>query len=744
MGDMVNEGASLSAGIDLSQFYQVFFEEAGENLDRMEQQLLAIDIESADDEALNSIFRCAHSVKGGAATFGFADVAELTHQMETLLDKLRRRELAPTSAMVDVLLESGDALRAQLARHQGYGGEALDTRTLLGRIRDLASGSAPAIARSPTPALALTPTPALALTPTPAPASASHAPHTVAPEPAGVEPATLAPSLDPPASASAPKERVIELWVGPLERAEGAQSVLDAFQEIVDLGTIEVLDNGQLHQGHRRFKVRTTSSDSDLFDMMSFHVDRQTLSARPWTGPEEAPNTAAPVEPDPGYGFFENAPGSPITALHNIALLQGTPGGDAATHAASGALARSGSHKGEKPAAAALESSTLRVSIDKVDQLINLVGELVITQAMLAQNSKDVDATVHQKLASGLADLERNTRDLQESVMSIRMIPMSVVFSRFPRMLRDLASKLGKKIELVTIGEATELDKGLVEKITDPLTHLVRNSCDHGIELPAERLAKGKAEAGTIMLSASHQGGSVVIEVRDDGKGLSRQKLLDKAREKGIDAPDSMTDPEVWDLIFAPGFSTAEVVSDVSGRGVGMDVVKRNITSLGGRVEIDSAEGYGMSVKVRLPLTLAIMDGMSVGVGDECYILPLSSVVESFQVRPGMIRTVGGDARIVQVRDEYMPVLELEQVFNVPRFDFENVAGIMVVVEAEGARVALLVDELLGQQQVVVKNLESNYRRVSDVSGATIMGDGRVALILDVGSLVRANQRLAA
>ncbi|HQY10153.1 MAG TPA: chemotaxis protein CheW, partial [Burkholderiaceae bacterium] len=330
-----------------------------------------------------------------------------------------------------------------------------------------------------------------------------------------------------------------------------------------------------------------------------------------------------------------------------------------------------------------------------------------------------------------------NTRDLQEAVMSIRMIPMSTVFSRFPRMLRDLASKLGKKVELVTQGEATELDKGLIEKITDPLTHLVRNSCDHGVEMPAERLAKGKPELGTITLSASHQGGSIVIEVRDDGKGLSRDKLLKKARERGLDAPDSMSDQEVWGLIFAPGFSTAEQVTDVSGRGVGMDVVKKNITALNGTVEIDSAEGYGMSVKVRLPLTLAIMDGMSVGVGEEVYILPLASVVESFQVEDQTIKTIGGTGRVVQVREEYMPVIELERVFDVPRFDFERVSSIMVVVEAEGGRVALLVDELLGQQQVVVKNLEANYRKVTDVSGATIMGDGRVALILDVGSLVR-------
>jgi len=338
---------------------------------------------------------------------------------------------------------------------------------------------------------------------------------------------------------------------------------------------------------------------------------------------------------------------------------------------------------------------------------------------------------------TGLSDLDRNTRDLQESVMSIRMIPMSIVFSRFPRMLRDLANKLGKKVDFVTQGEATELDKGLVEKITDPLTHLVRNSCDHGIELPEERIRAGKPETGTITLSAAHQGGSIVIEVRDDGKGMSREKILAKARERGMDVSDQLPDAEVWQLIFAPGFSTAEVVTDVSGRGVGMDVVKRNITSLNGTVEIDSVEGYGMKVSVRLPLTLAILDGMSVGVGNEVYILPLSSVVESFQVRSGAVSTVGQDSQLVKVRDEFMPVIELEKVFQVPRFDTEKTSDMMVVIEADGSRAVLLVDELLGQQQVVVKNLESNYKKVSNVSGATILGDGKVALILDTGALVR-------
>ncbi|MCH7345859.1 chemotaxis protein CheW [Pelomonas sp. CA6] len=702
MGEMSSEGANLGAGIDLSQFYQVFFEEAGENLDNMEQLLLNLNVEAPDDEELNAIFRCAHSIKGGAATFGFNDVAELTHQMETLLDKLRRHELSPTSPMVDVLLQSGDALRAQLARHQGSGADALDTTDLLARIKSFVDGGSPAAAPA-------------AAAPAPAPAAA-------APAPAPAAPTTSV--------------RLLELQVGPLTDPAQADNLLELFKEITDLGTIEPLDAGVSADGMRRFKVMTSSSDNELLDLFTFHVAREQVKILP-LGPgygfhEGAPGAPPVVEnKDPGYGFFDDAPGLPVQVAAEAQPVE-APKPVATVAKPVPAKAEAG-----RAGAASMDQSTLRVSVEKVDQLINLVGELVITQAMLAQNSRNLDPALYQQLSSGLADLERNTRDLQESVMSIRMIPMSVVFNRFPRMLRDLAAKLGKKVELVTQGEATELDKGLVEKITDPLTHLVRNSCDHGIELPAERLAKGKPEQGTITLVASHQGGSIVIEVRDDGRGLNREKLLKKAREKGIDAPDTMSDQEVWGLIFAPGFSTAEQVTDVSGRGVGMDVVKKNITSLGGTVEIDSAEGYGMKVSVRLPLTLAIMDGMSVGVGEEVYILPLSSVVESFQVQADTIKTVGGTGRVVEVRDEFMPVVELEQVFHVPRFDFEHVSSIMVVVEAEGGRVALLVDELLGQQQVVVKNLEANYRKVTDVSGATIMGDGRVALILDVGSLVR-------
>jgi two-component system chemotaxis sensor kinase CheA len=701
MADAHQESGGAGDSFDLSQFYQIFFEEAGENLDLMEQMLLNLNLETADDEELNGIFRCAHSVKGGAATFGFTDVAELTHQMESLLDRLRRHELQPNAMMVDVLLESADASRSLLARHQaGETGEPPSTTELVRRISELASGLVPT--------------------------STAPAPAPVAP---AVKPVPAAAQASAPAVATGMRQ--LEIRMGPLERPQQADAVKELFRDIAGLGEIADLPSDRADT--RVFKVGTSSSNEDLLDLFAFHVSRDQIAIRDLARAAEAmsddPPPGAPLAPAPGYGFFEGAPGAPGSDKTGGAASNETAESKAAAKAVA---VKTASAQMVQP-----EAATIRVAISKVDQLINLVGELVITQAMLAQNSRTLDPAVNQQLLTGLADLDRNTRDLQESVMSIRMIPMSIVFSRFPRMLRDLASKLGKKVEFITQGEATELDKGLVEKITDPLTHLVRNSCDHGIELPEERLRAGKSETGTITLSAAHQGGSIVIEVRDDGRGLSREKILGKARERGLDVSDQMSDAEVWQLIFAPGFSTAEVVTDVSGRGVGMDVVKRNIAALNGTVEIDSSEGYGMRVSVRLPLTLAIMDGMSVGVGEEVYILPLSSVVESFQVKDDTVNTVGQGSRLVKVRDEYMPVIELEKVFQVPRFDFEKSSDIMVVVEAEGSRVALLVDELLGQQQVVVKNLETNYRKVPNVSGATILGDGKVALILDTSSLVR-------
>ena len=703
MAELHQEGGG--ADFDLTQFYQIFFEEAGENLDQMEQILLDLSLENADDEELNGIFRCAHSIKGGAATFGFADVAELTHHMESLLDKLRRHELTPVPQMVDVLLESADASRSLLARHQaGEQGDAPSTADLVRRIAELASGSIPEEAAPMSPQM----------------------PDTRASTP-DAQPVT--PVSAKPQAAKLPGERQLLIRIGPLEEASGADAIKELFRDIPGLGTI--VDSVTDDPSVRGFQVTTSASDDDLLDLFAFHVSKEQVSIALLPGELELSTQRSDEVP---YGFFPDAPGSPGAASQaNAAPPSASDSG--APAAAKAAPPKVSDAKSSTQAH--VESTTIRVAVNKVDQLINLVGELVITQAMLAQNSRDLDSAAYQQLLAGLADLDRNTRDLQESVMSIRMIPMSIVFSRFPRMLRDLANKLGKKVDLVTLGEATELDKGLVEKITDPLTHLVRNSGDHGIEMPADRLAKGKPEHGTITLSASHQGGSIVIEVKDDGRGLSREKILRKARERGMEVSDQLTDADVWQLIFAPGFSPADVITDVSGRGVGMDVVKRNIAALNGSVEVDSSEGYGMRVSVRLPLTLAIMDGMSVGVGGEVYILPLSSVVESFQVNTEQVNTVAQGSQLIKVREEYMPVIAMEKIFQIPRNGSEKSNDIMVVVESDGNRIALLVDELLGQHQVVVKNLESNYRKVPNVSGATILGDGKVALILDTSSMVR-------
>ncbi|MEZ2739868.1 chemotaxis protein CheW [Comamonas jiangduensis] len=712
MADTHQGGAE--ADFDLTQFYQIFFEEAGENLDQMEQMLLNLDLSEANDEELNGIFRCAHSIKGGSATFGFSDVAELTHKMESLLDRLRRHEIKAIPEMVDVLLESADASRSLLARHQAGGeGDVLPTADLVARISRLAAGEGAQVAASAAPV------------PAPAPAVAAPAP------------APVVQAAPQPAPAAHNGLRHLHIKIGPLEVIESVDAVKELFRDIPGLGSIEDLPCDEPQT--RLFAVQTHSTDDDLLDLMAFHVSKEQvqISSQDAVAAATPVSAAAPVEANSEAAAEVHSadevthPAAAVPEGEAYGIFDGAPGAPSIKPVAAAAKTAT------RPNMAQMESTSIRVDVKKVDQLINLAGELVIIQAMLAQNSRALDPSANQQLLAGLADLDRNTRDLQEAVMSIRMIPMSTVFSRFPRMLRDLANKLDKKINLVTQGEATELDKGLVEKITDPLTHLVRNSLDHGIESPEDRIKAGKSETGTLTLAASHQGGSIVIEVRDDGKGMNREKILKKARERGMDVSDSMPDSEVWMLIFAPGFSTADVVTDVSGRGVGMDVVRKNIAALNGSVEIDSVEGVGMRVSIRLPLTLAIMDGMSVGVGEEVYILPLSSVVESFQVNAADVSSVTQGSQLVKVRDEYMPVIELEKVFGVPRTEASQRSDIMVVVESDGSRVALLVDELLGQHQVVVKNLESNYRKVPNVSGATILGDGTVALILDTSSLVR-------
>ncbi|MEZ5649185.1 MAG: chemotaxis protein CheW [Burkholderiaceae bacterium] len=711
------QGSSTGdGGLDLSQFHAVFFEEADENLVQFEQHLMALDVELVDSETLNAIFRCAHSIKGGAATFGFNDVTSLTHVMESLLDKLRRGELRLSRAMVDTLLESGDALKSLLAFHAGEADHAPDTRNLIEAIhRHESPGSAAAAA------------------------------------PAAGAPAAMAAAATVPAAAATGGADALRMTFAITVNATSIADTLAMFGEVAGMGEVAADPEAEPVDGVIRSYIvhRSKCSPDEIVEMLAFHVNADEIDLAPMS---ESADAAAGDDESAGehgsgaaWGMYpqREAEVAAAAAAKRMAMAATA---QAAVHGDDPAVANGGGNVAGRPVKAGAKGrgkpasgdSTLRVSVEKVDNLINLVGELVITQAMLEQNAQELDPIQHQSLLSCLAELERNTRLLQESVMAIRMIPMGVVFSRFPRMMRDLENRLGKQIELKTVGEATELDKGMIEKITDPLTHLIRNAADHGIEMPEERKRVGKKQQGTVTLSAQHRGGQICIEVSDDGKGLSRKKLIEKAIERGIPANDQMSDQDVWNLIMEPGFSTATELTDISGRGVGMDVVKKNIQSLGGSVRISSVEGRGSTISVNLPLTLAIMDGMSVGIGQgETYILPLASVIESINLHLQQIKTVGGDQNVLKLRGDYIPILDMAQMLGVERASVDRTNDTVVIVEADGKRAALVVDELIGQHQVVVKNLEQNYGRIEGVSGATILGDGRVAMILDVAHFVR-------
>ncbi|RQS16784.1 chemotaxis protein CheA [Burkholderia sp. Bp8998] len=727
--------------LDITQFYQTFFDEADELLAQMEQLLLNLDVGSPDPEDLAAIFRAAHSIKGGAATFGFSALTETTHILESLLDRARNHELTLTKEMVDAFLETKDVLSDQLVDYRASAEpDAAAAATICAKLERLKAESG---AGAPAAADVAPAAPVVETAPAPAPAAAGgdRAPdHVVEQAVAAAHPAADAAD----AGMDGPHLKITLVGVDPKD-----QALLT--EELGNLGRIA----GREEAGaDLTLWLESDVSSDDIVAVCCFVIDdsqiriaRGTAPAAP-AAPAAAPAAVEPAaapEPAARVEVFAQAAGAAPAA----AAPQPQPQPSAAAqpapqpHAESAAQpAQAAAHHDDKrprPAAAAsgAEGSSIRVGVEKVDQLINLVGELVITQAMLAETASAFDPALHDRLFNGMAQLERNARDLQEAVMSIRMMPMDYVFSRFPRLVRDLAGKLGKQVELVTFGQATELDKSLIERIIDPLTHLVRNSLDHGIETVDKRVAAGKDGVGQLVLSAAHHGGNIVIEVSDDGAGLNRERILAKAAKQGMSVSDNISDEEVWNLIFAPGFSTAETVTDVSGRGVGMDVVKRNIQSMGGHVEITSQAGRGTTTRIVLPLTLAILDGMSVKVGSEIFILPLNFVMESLQPSTDDIYTVGNGERVVRVRGEYLPLVALHEVFSVEDARTDPTQGIVTIMETEGRRFAMLIDELVGQQQVVVKNLETNYRKVHGISAATILGDGSVALIVDVAALNR-------
>ncbi len=667
--------------IDLTQFHGVFFEESFEGLEIMETELLELDYKDPGDEEINKIFRAAHSIKGGSGSFGFNEITGFTHVLETLLDDVRSGKHELNQEEVNLLLTSVDCLREMLSAARDK--TEIDEE----HIKSVQSELEKAL---------------------------------------GVESNS---QTEVDAGESSDSSLAGSGWhinfVPHHHMFQTGNDPLRMFRELEEFGELST----ELHIDNLPpFDKYDTEECYLSWDLtLTTDVDEDKVKeVFEWVEDDCELIITQISSSDSIETNNDNKP-STDNQVKEVASAEDRRAGDR----------RAGDRRSTDRHGASSESSSIRVNTDKIDTLINMVGELVITQSMLGQFGEDFDMKDVEKLSDGLKQLERNTRELQENVMQIRMLPISFSFNRFPRLVHDLSSKLNKKIELKLSGEGTELDKTVMEKIGDPLVHLVRNSLDHGIEMPEVRLAAGKPETGTIHLNAYHEGGNIVIDIEDDGAGLNRERILSKAIERGlVKEGETLSDRRINELIFHAGFSTAEVVSDVSGRGVGMDVVKRNIHDLGGTVEVKSEEGKGSVFTIRLPLTLAILDGQLIKVGTQTYIIPLVSIIESIQIKEEHTKSITGDAEVYRLREDYLPILRLHEIFNVASNNTELVNGLLVVVESEGQKVGLFIDDLLAQQQVVIKSLETNFQKVEGVSGATILGDGTVAMILDVTSLL--------
>ena len=689
--------------VDLSRFQESFFTESAEHVETIESGLLALEQRPNDLDLLNRIFRGAHSIKGNAGMFHFTVIAELTHKMENILDDLRNEKMLVTPHVIDVLLRALDGLKNLLDAAQG--GEAADEaaiHVLEGELDACQKGR---------------------------PASAQEGAF-----------AETGPQAFPLQAAT--WRRVQIDWSALPELFQRGMDPAQIFKELHELGMVktlhvrtdglpalDALDPERCYLGWR-VELETDAPIAQIEEVFAFVRD----------GSELAIIDCAPKKPEPykrvGDILVEEGVVTPEQIAESLAKQK--PLGEILVEEKKASPQQVHQALQKQQQLKKNEVASIRVDTEKIDKLINLVGELVITQSMITDLSEKFTLAQLPVLQERITQLERNTREIQERVMSIRMMPIGSAFHRFPRLVRDLAGKSGKQIQLVMSGEETELDKTLIEAIGDPLTHLVRNSADHGLELPEERVAQGKPERGTIRLHAYHDGGNICIAVEDDGRGLNREKIIKKAIEKGIIADGSnMSDEAVYQLIFRPGFSTAETITDVSGRGVGMDVVKRNIEGLGGSVDIQSTMGKGSRLTLKLPLTLAIIDGMTVRVGQDNYIIPLIAVTESIRPKPNELQRIVGKGEVVNLRGEWVPVVKLYEAFALTPDFTDPSQALLVIVEADGRRLAVLVDELTGQQQVVIKSLEQNFRKVEAISGATILGDGQVALILDVPGLAK-------
>lgn len=683
--------------IDISQFHDVFFEESFEGLDAMESGLLNLSVGAADVDAINTIFRAAHSIKGGAGTFGFMDVSTFTHVMETMLDEMRNGEREVSAESTNLLLDAVDVLREMLTAVQ----QKVETDDA--RIADIRQKLEIMMAGELEQQ-------AIEQTLTNDGQSAE----------LDVDKSNAGWRID-----FRPHRHLFQTGNDPVRMIRELALLGDLSSEVDD-DKLPPFSDLEPEDSYLKWilTLRGDVAESDVMEIFEWVDDDCDLVITP-LGADTLKTSIIAEE------ITANSESEGVIAdvdqgeVADVIASTSAPVEIASTIAAQATKAKA------PPATAA--AASIRVGTDKVDSLVNMVGELVITQSMLSQIGENFTPEMLPLLIDGLAQLERNTREMQEGIMRIRMLPISFAFNRFPRLVHDMTDKMGKKVELKLTGEQTELDKTVMEKIGDPLVHLVRNSLDHGLETPEVRLAAGKDETGTLQLKAFHQGGNIVIEIHDDGAGLNEEKILSKAIEKGLVNEGDVLSPEkIHELIFLPGFSTADAVTDVSGRGVGMDVVRKNITSLGGSVEVFSQRGEGSVFTIRLPLTLAIMDGQTIRVADENYIIPLISIIETLEIKAVDMKHVSGQGELYKLRDEYVPVIRLCSVFNLTPKTTDLEEGLLVIVEGEGQKVGLFIDDLLGQQQVVIKSLETNYRKVVGVSGATILGDGTVALILDV------------
>jgi two-component system chemotaxis sensor kinase CheA len=693
----------------MAQFRDAFFEEATELADGMESTLLSLDLSAVEVEDLHSLFRAAHSIKGNSATFGFPAIAAFTHQLESTLEPVRQGNRLMTPDLLELMLQGVDLIRSHL--YHARRGETLPSKeqqaqdALVARLQE--DASAP-------------------VAPLPKPVSA---------------PASMAVALKGGRGYSIRFEAPVDAFRRGvnLERIFRDLGKLGALQIWPDLARIPSVDHLDPEDCHLAWDVRleTSRPQTDVEEVFEFVQEGDNLRILPLMPEEAVPSLGEILQTEAGV-----SPADIREALSHQKRLGEllVDMGKVQPEAVNKALDQQQKKKN------LAEASTVRVATEKIDRLVNLVGELVITQAMLAQASSQSNTMQGEEMMSvALLQLDRQTRELQERVMGIRMVPVEMVFSRFPRMVHELGRQLGKDVELIMEGQATELDKTFIEMLVDPLTHLVRNAVDHGMETKEERLDSGKPSMGTIALRASSRGGHIHIEVKDDGKGLNRDRIFQKAVDRGlIPAGNRPSDEELNLLIFEPGFSTVEQVSDLSGRGVGMDVVRQNVRGLGGRIEVESQPGKGTLIRLVLPLTLAILDGLSVRVGSETFVFPLASVLESFQRQAEDIQTVKGDREVISLRGEFIPVVRLQKLLALGSTTEVSERNLLVLVESEGRRAAMAVDELLGQQQVVIKSLETHYRRVDGISGATILGDGHVALILDVPGLMRMEAGAAA